>query len=167
MSPGGATALPATPARAGGWRLFAPVTASGCCRSVEPKETAARASTAQDGGSRGSVSVCGRGARARRGAPSRSFRAGGGRRGWGPFGAGPRGRAEARCLRGTPPRAPPPRALQRKFPSPPRPGPGRMGRACREPQPHSGCQGRGRPALLCRELGLLLVGSPKEGTQGA
>ncbi|XP_059003827.1 zinc finger protein 385C isoform X10 [Mustela lutreola] len=55
-APQGAAALPAAQPAArsltGCWRLFAPVTASGCCRSVEPKETVARASTGQDGGSR-------------------------------------------------------------------------------------------------------------------
>ena len=121
--PRGAATRPATRALAGCWRLFAPVTASGCCRSVEPKETAARASTAQDGGFRVSVSVCGgHGGRAGRGAPSRSFAAGGGRR-VGALRAGQQEREGGRGGgggRGTPP----PRAPQRKFPSPPCPAQG-------------------------------------------
>lgn len=105
-------AQPAARSLTGCWRLFAPVTASGCCRSVEPKETVARASTAQDGGSRVSVSVCGRRvAQAGRGAPSRSFRpgVGGAGDGWGLCGLGSTAGAggASRTLEGAPHHTPP------------------------------------------------------------
>lgn len=145
---GAAAAQPVTPTRAGCWRLFATVTASGCCRSVEPKETAARASTEQDGGSRVSVSVCGAGRGAGRGAPSWSFPAGGGRQGLGTLQAG-RMEGGDRCLQGgfSPTCAPPPRGSFPALGIDPR----RTCGACWEPRLLRGCQGREHLPLLCPE----------------
>lgn len=133
------------------WRLFARVTASGCCRSVEPKETAARASTEQDGGSRVSVSPGGRGA------PSRSLRAGGGDAGWGPCGRVGAGRAApiGGLLHRAPPRGSSP-ALRN-------PARGGWARVCGEPRPHlAACGvGEGTPAPTLPEAGALSSGIPK------
>lgn len=152
----GAAALPATPAPAAAG-ASSPGLPSGCCRSVEPKETAARASTEQDGGSRVSVSPGGRGA------PSRSLRAGGGDAGWGPCGRVGAGRG------GTHRRAPPPRALQEEVPQPPQPGPGRLGKGVRGtpttwPGKPAGW-GEGTPAPTLPEAELFSAGSRKEGAQ--
>lgn len=168
MSPrvGVGAAWPEPPARAGCWRLFTAVTASGCCRSVEPKETAARASTVQDGGSCVSVSVCGRGwGRAGRGAPFWSCPAGGGRQGLGSLRAGgTRGQgtgASKGPIRGLLPYAPP----RGSSPALRVQTPGGQARRAGSAGFTPAARGVGVRSSSARRVDSSLVGSPKGGAQ--
>lgn len=140
--------------------LLAPA-ASGCCRSVKPKETAARASTAQDGGSRVSVSVCGQGrGPGHAGVPSWSCPAGGGRQGLGPLqaaGTGQRGTAPKGPIQGSSPTRP------QRFPSPP--SQPRRTRRLQGALASLRLPGEGLPASPLPGACTLLVGSQKEGAQ--